>query len=1189
MQIKDLFERNIHRSINGVIKADQSDDANVWQELDEYVITRELDGHLRKFFDTYLAALDKPAEASGNVGVWVSGFFGSGKSHFIKILSYLLANRQVSNAGNTRRAQDFFEQKITDAMLAGDIARAITGETDVLLFNIDSKADADHSRDAILKVFLKVFNEMRGFNPDHPHIARMEQEMADKGVLDAFKAKFEEEAGSAWDAERDGYTFYSEALAKAYSAAMGQQVSDADAWLERLERDFSNWLSVENFSRMIREYLDQRGKQHRIVFLVDEIGQFIGGSTQLMLNLQTITENLGTICDGRAWVIVTSQEDIDAVVGQLKASSANDFSKIQGRFRTRLSLSSANVDEVIQKRLLKKTPEAADTLRGLYRKQADILKNQLSFSKTGRTFKAYGDEDEFAAVYPFAPYQFGLVQSIFESVRKAGATGLHLARGERSLLDAFQSAAKAIGENQPGMLVPLHRFYPSIESFLEGVVKSTIENARKNPSLQDFDILVLQTLFLIRYVDEIPGNVDNLITLFVDQIDVSRKALRDQIEASLQRLEGQTLVSRNGDNFFFLTNEERDISREIKAIDLSAAEEAKALGQFLFENVLGGMRKFRFTDNGNDFALNLTCDLHPHGNRSDGGLNLLIITPLIDDRSEWTDAKCILKSSENEGQVILRLPDDHQLASELRQYIQTDKYLLRRNDSSLADSAKRIVRDRGDENRQRAERLRLMLARLLGEATSFVGGHQPQLKAINPTALVAEALHDLVRNTFGKLSYIERATPNPQAEIQALLDDPSALSLDLGSTDTLNPRALKEVQQYVELASAQHRQIILHDLASTHFARRPYGWPEWETVHLIVRLVKAGELSLHANSTALPSSKVWDNLNPPSRWRSIEVQRRKAVGSSELQQARNLARDVFGALPPDDEDRLHAELQKQLTLWQQDFRQWRGLSSSAGCPGKALAESGEALCNTLLAAPDSYAAIDLFRKQKDDLRDAADHHQELKHFYDSQKPVWDKLVHALRSFELNRPELEKDGKAKRALQRLGEILQAPSPFGLLREVEALVSTVDLVNSAAIEKARNHTLGYIEKQIERVTADLVAVEADADTRNRSLINLQKIRQTAEQERSLAHLHQLSSRATDAADEALEVLARQSAAKAAASQADPGAAKAVKPIQRIVASGLSKGYIEDEASAEIYLEELREQIKSALSAGKRVDIR
>ncbi|SHN93056.1 ATPase-like protein [Bathymodiolus heckerae thiotrophic gill symbiont] len=181
------------------------------------------------------------------------------------------------------------------------------------------------------------------------------------------------------------------------------------------------------------------GEQHRIVFLVDEIGQFIGQDTHLMLSLQTITENLGTLCHGRAWVVVTSQEDIDAVLGEVKASKANDFSKIQGRFKTRLSLSSDNVDEVIQARLLKKKENFTDELAGIYKDKADIIKSQLSFYKVGMTFNSYKDEQDFINHYPFAPYQFQLIQKVFESIRKVGATGKHLARGERSMLDAFQT------------------------------------------------------------------------------------------------------------------------------------------------------------------------------------------------------------------------------------------------------------------------------------------------------------------------------------------------------------------------------------------------------------------------------------------------------------------------------------------------------------------------------------------------------------------------------------------------------------------------------------------------------------------------------------------------------------------------------------------------------------------------------
>jgi hypothetical protein len=289
----------------------------------------------------------------------------------------------------------------------------------------------------------------------------LERRLDAQGKLDTFKTAFRAFARVDWEQERDGYSFYADELVQALSEALGKTPEGARAWLDKAEDDFKSLLTVENFARWVRDYLDSRGPAHRLLFLVDEIGQFIGQDTHLMLSLQTITENLGTACGGRAWVVVTSQEDIDAVLGEVRASKANDFSKIQGRFKTRLSLSSANVDEVIQKRLLSKTEAAQMNLTALYRDQADILKNQLSFSHVGMTFKPYADALDFVSVYPFAPYQFQLVQKVFEAIRRHGVTGLHLARGERSMLDAFQSAAVQLAGEAVGVLVPLHRFYPS--------------------------------------------------------------------------------------------------------------------------------------------------------------------------------------------------------------------------------------------------------------------------------------------------------------------------------------------------------------------------------------------------------------------------------------------------------------------------------------------------------------------------------------------------------------------------------------------------------------------------------------------------------------------------------------------------------------------------------------------------------
>ena len=271
---------------------------------------------------------------------------------------------------------------------------------------------------------------------------------------------------------------------------------------------------MENFTKWVKEYLDTKGPEHRLLFFVDEIGQFVGQDGHLMLNLQTIVENLGVACNGRAWGIVTSQEDIDTVLGSLSSARTNDFSKIQGRFKTRLSLSSANTDDVIQSRLIEKKPEVQGELKALYRKNADILKNQLSFSRTGMTLYSYRSDDDFVRNYPFIPYQFQLLQKVFETIRKAGATGLHLSRGERSMLDAFQYAGKIAANKDFGVLVPLYWFYPSIESFLDTSVKRTIDQAKEKPTLNEFDIFVLQTLFMIRYVNEVKGNIDNLIRLF---------------------------------------------------------------------------------------------------------------------------------------------------------------------------------------------------------------------------------------------------------------------------------------------------------------------------------------------------------------------------------------------------------------------------------------------------------------------------------------------------------------------------------------------------------------------------------------------------------------------------------------------------------------------------------------------------
>ena len=212
MQIKEMFSKPIDREIQGVIIVGQGEETGVLQELEEYVVTRELQKHFAEFFEAYKKGI---VGNTNEIGVWISGFFGSGKSHFLKILSYILANKEIDG----KRAIDFFEEdhKISDAFVLADMKLAAETPTDVVLFNIDSKSDSNskQNKDAIVNVFLKVFNEMRGFCGSMPHLADLESQLNDVGKYEAFREAFADVYGSEWEKSRHKFDFIQDDVVEA--------------------------------------------------------------------------------------------------------------------------------------------------------------------------------------------------------------------------------------------------------------------------------------------------------------------------------------------------------------------------------------------------------------------------------------------------------------------------------------------------------------------------------------------------------------------------------------------------------------------------------------------------------------------------------------------------------------------------------------------------------------------------------------------------------------------------------------------------------------------------------------------------------------------------------------------------------------------------------------------------------------
>lgn len=888
MRIADMFVKPIDRDIKGVIKVGQDDGDNIFQELDEYVVTRELAKHFRDFFESYKKGI---AGHTDKMGVWISGFFGSGKSHLLKILSYLLQNKEV----NGKRAVDFFTDgyKLDDPMVVADIKLAENISTDVILFNIDSKSEAGakSNKDAIIDVFMKVFNEMQGFCGSLPFLADLERKLTDDGQFDRFKAKFSEVSGKQWVDAREEFYFIQDEIIEALTALDIMSEDAARTWAEKAVDTYS--LSIGKFANMVRKYCESKGKNHHVVFLVDEIGQYIAGDTRLMLNLQTVTEDLGTACGGKAWVVVTSQQDIDAVV----SVKGDDFSKIQGRFDTRLSLSSANVDEVIRKRILAKTEIATATLCLLYDQKEAVIKNLITFTDEVE-MKLFKNREEFAAVYPFIPYQFNLLGQVLTAIRTHGASGKHLAEGERSMIALFKESAMRFMDDSEGTLVPFNIFYNALDKFIDHTHRIVIKQAEENGRLQPLDVELLKVLFMIKYVKEIKSNVENLTTLMVSIIDEDRIALRKQIEESLSRLIKQTLVQKNGELYMFLTNEEQDINKAIQNETVELSEIINEVSGIIFQELIKEP-KYRFNARYN-FPYNQKVDDRYFKNNQSADIGVHVITPYSEVEYK-TEMLRMLSVQENN--VLVHLPNDATFLDEITEALKISKFITKQG-TTLAKTFESIKRAKQDELIEKKQRIRIFIEEAVKYADLYVNGDKANIGSKDPASRINEALGKLVNTRYNKLSYMETAPS--LSDIDGIFRMNNQMTLGNFDDKVANKLALDDILGAIELASVRHAKTSMKSLID-RFSVAPYGFIELDVQWLVAMLFKQGKVTFTVNSKNI--SPIDTDVNDIVKYITkrefadkLLIEKRERASERQIKSVKEVMKDLFSMTAVSDED-----------------------------------------------------------------------------------------------------------------------------------------------------------------------------------------------------------------------------------------------------------------------------------------------
>ena len=877
MKLNELFLDQIERPIDPVIKAD--DTSHLKTDINEYVITQEIEENLDEMLDTYLTWNEVN-------GVWISGFFGSGKSHLLKMLSLLLENRPVKDLETT--INDAFREKVDkrETILKGKIRKIASIPSKSILFNIIqvndvTVKDKDQEGASVLIAFQREFDDFCGYYGSLPHIAEMERQLDDHGQYKLFKEKFREYTGEDWESGRKKNLIFSKAIDKAFAAATHQDV------VNNIQKQFyDNYHnSPKDFAEKVMAYINKQEKNFRLNFFVDEIGQFIVRSKKLMSMLQTIAESLASICKGRSYIFVTAQEEMEKIIGNLdNKAHSDDFTTIRDRFKCKMHLSSKNVDEVIEKRLLRKKPEYEDMLRDLYRSSVGDFPTLFNFSDDSISFALYRDEDDFVNKYPFVPYQFDLFQQIILQFSDQNVfEGKFSSVGERSMLDVFQKVLIALKDEEigtGGTIVPFHRTYDGVQSDLISAYRSAINLASKNMTEDPFTVNVLKTLFLVRFYDKFTSNEGNIRILMEENLDQDLPKLRERVHNSLTKLEKNNYIQRSGDTWSFLTDEQKEIENDIQnKITIDDNDIGGELKRLLFDSILS-QPAIRYDKTGRDYKFAKLIDGFPYSPPADLSVN--IATTFNDDID---NPGTLASHSFGKKELLIIMQRDDNLEQDLRHYLKTARYLTYNSQQTQSPSRNQILRDLGILNNNRREELKNRLADALRNAKWLPNGAEAEIMPADPKAMLQTAFTRLIELVYPNLQMIINKTFSEKKIKDILNAGPELIETQLTVEEN-------DVRGHIRNQHIQNPPVTIKKLMD-HYTADSYGWYPEALQCILARLLRNGKIELHQDGAEVAEKYLFGVLTNSKYFNAVQVVPLKDIDKGAILKLKKFYEDFF--------------------------------------------------------------------------------------------------------------------------------------------------------------------------------------------------------------------------------------------------------------------------------------------------------
>jgi len=894
--IRSLFDKNIDRRIEEVIKVDQTDAEILRDELDEYVVTKTIGRHYTEILDRYQETPNKPHEG---IGVWVSGFFGSGKSSFAKTLGLAIENRSVlGETAGKRFALRTGDNKIQT--LLTNIAEKIP--THAVIFDVSTDRGIRSGNQTLTEIMYGLFLQSLGYAKDLD-LSELEIALEERGELQTFEDKYRSLFNKEWSNEKGKIAFALGEASRVLSSLHAETYPMADSWVRAVKNRAD--ISPGKLAERVTELMRRRRPGQSLLFVVDEVGQFVARDVQKMLDLQAVVQNLGVKGRGKHWIVVTSQEKLGELVSGLDDKKI-ELARLMDRFPLQVHLEPSDISEVTSRRVLSKNAGAQTALGKLFdehrgrltehtRLTADITLPELT-------------RDSFIELYPLMPYQIDLIIQVVSGLRTQGGASQHVGGANRTIIKLAQqlliNPAVNLADLPLGSLATLDKVYDLVEGNIGSEVRAkiaAITRELQHPLAQP----VAKVICLMQFVKTVHRNAKNIAAALHPAIDADSQLAA--VEGALVELELAQKVRRGEDGYRIPTPAEDDWEKLRNSINPKPGDAHR-----LYSETLAAFWQSQPSHTLFD-TKTFKAGLAIHGREIVPG-DMMFFIHLAQEGATFNALASELRgrSQQERKSVFWAVSLNDAIDRETVELFRSKEMLARKErEARTAVETALIGEEKIRLRRHQDELRRLMRTECLAGSVSFRGNDRsPDDRAVDVGKSAADILGSVLPEVFDRFREAAAKPADVKKGLDALLiaENLQGLPLVFGALGLLRDEKGKtvfhlETGPMAEVLSRIEERANYGDTASGRFlsdelAKEPFGW-DFEVVRLLVlSLLRAGKIQVISKGQTIDSAtalEARDTFTNNNFFRQASFRPKKGIETEALIAAAEAFQDTFGS------------------------------------------------------------------------------------------------------------------------------------------------------------------------------------------------------------------------------------------------------------------------------------------------------